>query len=120
MAKSLRKRPVTRMLITMMPAAATDWKSACGREAQLKIWIGIAVKGSLTLFGVFRHLEADGLDLYVLETHKSLESVATMLAKMGEDEAFFAAGEGVLAVTGILGGVGRVSQACAAGRGGAR
>ena len=32
----------------MMPAAASAWKSACGRAVQLKIWIGRTVNESIT------------------------------------------------------------------------
>ena len=36
---------------TMMPAAAFSANAACGRETQLKIWIGSTVKGDQMLFG---------------------------------------------------------------------
>ncbi len=55
--------------------------------------------------GVFRlfkddnpklNLEADGLELFILLPHKSLDSVATMMQTLSDDDAFLAAGEGVL------------------------
>ena len=36
---------------TRMPAAAFVLKSACGRDTQLKIWIGSTVNGDHTLSG---------------------------------------------------------------------
>ena len=36
---------------TRMPAAAFALKAACGRDTQLKIWIGSTVNGDQTLSG---------------------------------------------------------------------